>query len=163
MPKKKSKAEAINLLTQEIDPVEVAERTGYSIRRIYDFRKELENQPPPPEPTTDIATLLQPTSDRSAHVEEKLEKALDTLLEHLEREVTTNVIEGIVKITETLNLLRGTTVNIAELINEDPPNEKGTPVHPEDDAGQDPTRTSPHAENFVEILERTAESTTKTD
>ena len=161
MPQKKSKENAINLLLQNEDPQAVAEQTGYSIRRIYDFKKELENTPEQPLPAnataaTDIAPLqLQKPHARSANasVETKLEKALDTLLEHLEREVTTDTIEGIIKITEALDKLRSPTVNIAELIDE-APNPRGTPLHPEDDAREKPTSASPDAENFVAILER---------
>lgn len=165
MPNQKSKENAIKLLSQNIDPNEVAGQTGYSLRRIYDFKKELEKtQEQPTDEATDIAPLqLQSTPARNAHVEAKLEKALDTLLEHLQREVSTDVIEGILKITEALNSLRNPTVNIAEFINEDTPNETGTPVHTEDDAGQDPTGTSADAENFVDILEKTSTGTKTTD
>ena len=161
MPKPKSKENAIKLLSQNVAPTEVAKQTGYSISRIYDFKKELDNAPeqPPPE-ATDIAPLQSP---RIADIEAKLDKALDTLLEHLEREVTSDIIEGIVKVTETIGKLRTSTVNIAELINENPPNQERTPIRPEDNAREDPPATSPDAENFVTILERTSRGAKETD
>ena len=165
MGKKKSKAEAIKLLQQNIDAKTVAERTGYGIRRIYDFKKELESTEQPPETPTDPAPLqLQTPTATSPQVEEKLEKALDTLLEHLEREVTTDTIEGIIKITEALDKLRSPTYNIAELIkDEEPTNEKRTGIRSENDEREDPPTASADGENFVDILERTSKSTEADD
>lgn len=165
MGKKKSKAQAITLLQQNVDPKTVAERTGYGIRRIYDFKKELQSTEQPPEtPTAPAPLQLQSPPATSAQVEEKLEKALDTLLEHLEREVTNEVIEGIIKITEALNKLRTPTPNFAELI----PDERTidtarTGIRSETDVEQDPPTTSPDAQNFVDILEKTSGDAEQTD
>ena len=164
MPKKKSKANALKLLAQNTDPHTVAEQTGYSIRRIYDFKKELENTPKQlTEMSTEPAPLQLHNPQADSAVEAKLEKALDTLLEHLERDVSNDIIEGIIKMTEAINKLRAPPTNFAELINENPTNEKGTIIHTKDDAGQDTAGASPNATNFVDILERTAEGTKKTD
>ena len=153
MPKKKSKENAIKLLTEGTDPQAVAEQTGYSIRRIYDFKKELENAPEQPqEEATDIAPLqLQQPATRDADIEGKLEKALDILLDHLDREVTTDTVEGIIKISEAIRGNRRGTY------------EKGTRIRTEADAEQDAAGTSADAENFADILEKTSEATKTTD
>ena len=168
----KQKPIAIALLKKGTDPKTVAEQTGYSIRRIYDFKKQIEtedgNPATPKKPAINLAMQLQPAihpAEIDKAVEAKLEKALDTLLEHLTIEVTQDTIDGIVKIVELLNSLRSPIPNIAELINDkpQPTEQEGTDIHPRPNEEQEPTGASADANNFVEILTKTSEGTNEVD
>lgn len=172
--KENRKPKAIELLQNGTEPKRVAELTGYSLRRIYDFKKELENQSENAEAKPEsrpAATQLQlqsseqTDSDIQNLIESKLEKAIDTLLEHLEIEPTTDVIDGICKLTELLNSYRNPITNIAELLNHDPNNinKDRTGIHKELDGEQESTGTSEDSQGFVDILTKTAEGTETSD
>ena len=165
--KNERKKKAIELLKQNVPPAQVAEETGYSLRRIYDFKKELENQAEENESQPETAIAMQsdqPPAEINTKIKETLEKALETLLQHLEQDVTTDTIEGIVKITELYNSLQSPIYNIAEMLTNEPTtNEDRTPIHEEPNGEQDTPTTSPDANNFVEILEKTSGRTDETN
>ena len=171
--KNERKPKALKLLEQGIKIEEVAEQTGYSIRRVYQLRSELTKntpakQKPPAQEIATTAAPLQLQSDNPVQIDtwidSKLQEAMETLLQHLERDVDQTTIDGIVQIADLLNSLRTPSPNITELFHETrTANKSGTGLHEGTDEGQDTTRPSTDAENFVDILEKTSDGTKETD
>ena len=147
MKKKKNKAEALKLISENMDLKHVAEETGYTLRSIYAFKKALDDK------DSDTAKDVQLQSRRQ-YIEEMLENALSTLLIHLEQDATIDVIEGIVRITETLHRIN---------CNENTTDLQRIGMRSEADGGQNPRTTSADAQNFADILEKTAEITETPD
>ena len=154
---KKNKAEALKLISEGMDLQSVAHETGYTLRSIYGFKKELNEK-------KEVSNNTENGQPLNTYIEETLQKALDTLLQHLEKEASIDIVEGIVKITETIDRMNNPNKHFAGIIsNEDSINTQGTGTRQENNGWENVTTTSADAHNFVDILERTSRSTDETD
>ena len=139
---------AFELLKAGVPVKEIMKQTGYSQRRVYDFKKEVENSQPPQAtdpPATEIAPLqLQNTSN----IEKELIEILQIIKGHLQTELNEKALDCLLMITRHLY---------------EPPNNEGTPVRTGTDDRQATEGTSSNVEDFTALLTRTSNSPSKTD
>ena len=155
---KKNRAEVIRLLGEQARVSDIAERTGYTKQRIYQIKKELENQSenlPVPQQQSNL-TEREPDPVAKDWIEELLKEAGKQCLANLKDGIKTDqaTIDCIMVIAQTARRLYEPTV----YTHESGLGESETP-----DAEQDATPTGQSLEERFRHLDRMAQGTRDID
>lgn len=188
--KNQRKPKAIELLQAGTKPEQVAEQTGYSIRRVYQIQEEIrkgakkqeQNQPPTPDAqpsAIEIALQSMPDDALNAQINAQSFKILDSINALHQDALNADSIYSIEVIQSKLKILNTLIENLNNLRPLPPPPDltelftdektpetsynEGTDLRTEIDAEQDITTASANDTDFAEILERTADPPKKVD